>query len=298
MLSLIVCSVNKTYLRQLQESVSSTVGVPHEWLIWENAEENLGLCKVYNKLAAKAQYPYLCFLHEDLIFTTANWGEALVELFEKNKKVGLVGIAGGKYKSKLFSGWYSGYIGMDFYRITHRDESEDILLSNPPDWGGNEQEVTCIDGVFMLCLKQAWQRNKFDEELLKGFHFYDIDFSLRVSRSYKVIVTNMVDVIHLTVGGDYGDKWVEQAIIYHEYAAELLPAWVAPVDRKEADIRVAKYWLDWLKNMKINWTNRVKWIRLQRLHLQPVLWYSILKFLLYKPLRLQPLHHAFKKKNS
>lgn len=298
MFSLIVCSINTDYLSQLKASVEASIGVEHEWLVWDNRNENLGLCTVYNRLAKQARFPFLLFLHEDLIFHTPDWGKILTSRFEQNPSVGLVGVAGGKYKSHLFSGWYTGLPQLDYYHIIHRNDKEEFSLSYPEVWTQPFEEVVNIDGVFMCCRREAWQQYPFDEELLKGFHFYDIDFSLRIAQSYSVEVTNQIEMVHLTKGGDYGEAWVREAFFYHEARKNLLPQSVGPVDKKKADHSVAVYWLDWLKNFNIKWSSKIRWIREQGLIKEPTLWYSIAKFLLYKPLRLKAVHYFFKPKRK
>lgn len=297
MLSLIVCSINPGYLESLKESVTATIGVDHEWLIWDNRSENRSICYVYNKLGSAARYPYLVFLHEDLIFKTQDWGRYIADQLGK-KHIGLIGIAGSTYKSKLYSGWYSGGGARDFSNIYHRQGVEEFHLSIPDHWEKTEVNVVTVDGVFMACQRDVWETVRFDEELLKGFHFYDIDFSLRVARSHRVVVTNAIAMIHITVGGDFGNKWVEEAIIFHESAKQTLPFSTSPLDYPKADKRVAIYWLDWLKNYDISWHNRLRWIRNQKLHTDPRLWYAIIKFLLYRALRLKYVHYLFKKRKT
>ncbi len=55
---------------------------------------------MYNFLASKAQYPYWCFIHEDIRFDTMIWAENLKKAFDEYPALGLIGIAGAKYKSK------------------------------------------------------------------------------------------------------------------------------------------------------------------------------------------------------
>lgn len=295
MLSLIVCSINPNFLESLKKNVSETIGVPYEWLIWDNRSQNKGICEVYNKLAESAKYPYLCFLHEDLLFKTGNWGGYLTQLFS-TRNVGLIGIAGSDYKSKFLSGWYSGGGANDYSNIYHRNNQEEFHLKFPKLWSKPENEVVMIDGVFMACPATIWTEIKFNERLLKGFHFYDIDFSLKIAQNHKVLVTDQIDMIHLTVGGDFGDRWVRQAIIFHNHWKNLLPVSIHALDFSKADRLVAKYWLDWLKNYQISFRNRMKWVSIQKLFLDPKLWYSITKFLSYRPLRMKYLHRLFKKK--
>jgi len=296
MISLIVCSVNPVFLNQLKNNVLATIGVEHEWLIWDNRDINTGLCEVYNSLAEKAKFPFLCFLHEDLLCNTNDWGKILLETFRYDESIGLIGVAGGKYKSRLYSGWYSGYPQLDYYNITHRENGTDIKLLHPERWNSTLEAVVCIDGVFMVCKKPVWEKYPFNQSLLKGFHFYDIDFSLRVSKHHTVVVTKEIDIVHLTTGGDYGNAWVKEAFVFHSSLKGLLPQYVSGVEDKKVDVYVAKYWLDWLKDFKISLTNRIRWVNDQKLYRSSSLWYSVTKFLVYRPLRLRIIHRILKRK--
>jgi len=295
MLSLVVCSVNPLLLETMRQSASATIGVDHEWLVYDNRHANLGICEVYNQMAIKAIYPYLVFLHEDLILKTNNWGKYLVNIFSRDNSVGLIGIAGSDYKSRFLSGWYSGGTGKDYFNITHRLTGKDKLLFFPDNWDKNEVEVACIDGVFMSCPKIIWSSIKFDQVLLKKFHFYDVDFSLKVARAgRKVLVSNKIDLVHLTVGGDFGNKWVEQAFIFHEANKTHLPFELEKkTDRNEH--LLVRYWLDWLKDQPISFSNRLKWIEKQTLYFKLGLWYAILKFMFYRPLGLKLIHTRTKR---
>jgi hypothetical protein len=295
MLSLIICSINPNILSGFKKNVSETIGVDFEFLIWDNRNLNYGLCKVYNQMASKAKYPMLIFLHEDLKFRTINWGQYVVEVFEKNCSTGLLGIAGGKYKSKLYSGWYAGTDGLDFYHVMHQSGEKLWELKHPEVWETPEVDVVSIDGIFMACPVKIWNKNKFDEQTFEGFHFYDVDFSLRISQNHQVRVTNNIDIIHLNESGDYGDKWVLDAFIFHEKRKNFLPTSTESIDIKSIDLRVAEYWLDWLKNHNISWRNRWRWVKDQSLLSYRKLWYSIIKFMLYKPLRLRRIHYLMKK---
>jgi GT2 family glycosyltransferase len=273
--------------------VDEMIGIEHEWLVWDNSRQNLGLSEVYNKLATRAKYPFICFLHEDVVIQTRNWGSILVELCLQ-QNISLLGVAGGKYKSRMFSGWYSGGKNLDYFSLLHINNGKEQKMEAPEVWEQCEEEVASIDGLFMFCKKTVWETTRFDEGLLKGFHYYDIDFSLRVAQHAKVAVTNRLALIHYTKGGDYGEKWLEQTIVFHKAMKRVLPFSVSKKFEKNIEIIAAKYWLDWLKNMTIGLGNKLKWIQLQKLYLYPSLFYGIAKFLLYRPLKLKTVHYFFK----
>jgi hypothetical protein len=295
MLSVIICSVNEELLSNIKRNIASTIGLEYELLVWDNKGKNYGLCKVYNSMAGKARYPYVCFIHEDIIFETPNWGKIVLEIFVTKKEIGLLGVAGGKYKGKYLSGWFSGIKGMDYFHIIHKNKNNEQNLSNSNQWETPEVKVVTIDGVFMCARKFVWEMTKFNEDLLKGFHFYDIDFSLQVARSYEVIVTNRIDIIHLTQGGDFGNNWVKEALSFHTANSNVLPFYCEKVNAYSAEQIVAKTWLDRLKTERINLGYKLKWINVQHLYKVKALWPFVVKFLLYKPSGIAFIHDLLKK---
>ncbi|HZE85436.1 MAG TPA: glycosyltransferase [Puia sp.] len=294
MLSIVICSVNTGYLSDVTENIRSTIGIEFELLVWDNRQSNTGLCEVYNKMAEKARFPYICFLHEDILFTTKDWGLVLTDLFRRKPQAGIIGLAGGKYKSRMYSGWYTGQEDLDCFNITHRIDGRDEKMIQPRTGGASEHKVVCVDGVLICCSRQAWEEVRFDEQILKGFHFYDIDFSLRAARQYEIWVTMKIDLIHITKGGDYGDNWVREAMHYHNKTKEPLPQYerTTITERRagNVELKVAAQWLDWLKVQKISLSNKMKWLIGQGLYRWPSLWYPTLKFLLYRPLGLKKIH--------
>lgn len=295
MISILVCSVSPDLLSQLELNVSSTIGVPYELLSKDNKNSNRGICNVYNELAEKSKFELLLFLHEDVLFQDQGWGLRLVEVFEKNKDYGVFGLAGSSYKSFLLSGWYTGVKEWDFFQITHRTNGRDHFISQGNNTKGLN-DVICLDGVFIAARKSIWNQIKFNEDLLKGFHFYDLDFSLRASRITKLAVLHFINLIHITVGGDFGSKWVEQALLFHrssDYIEEVRMNRNNKVG--EEDLVVVRSWLDFLKNQSISFKLKWKWIVSQRLFRYPKLYYSIVKFICYKPFRLDRLHKVYLK---
>ena len=294
MLSVLVCSINDELLRQVKQNIADTVGVPYELLVWDNKASNDGICNVYNRLANDAQYPLLLFVHEDVTFQTMNWGQKLVQKFGEDDAVGLIGVAGSRYKGKMYSGWYTSKKEMDMFNIIHTDGKHVNEMHNRPDSSTHYHDAVCIDGVFMMCRKAVWEQIHFDEQLLKGFHFYDIDFSVRAAAVTKVMVVTDVTMVHHTNGGDYGDRWVKEAFVYHAAKAKDLPVSVGDIPTG-FELVLAACWLDWLKDKPVSISNRIEWVLRQQLWKHGSLWYAIAKFMLYRPTGLQYLHRLIKK---
>jgi hypothetical protein len=295
MISVLVCSVKPDLYQQLAVNIEETIGIGYELLCFDNRKANRGICEVYNLLAEKAKYNLLLFVHEDVLFRTNNWGRILCRIFSENK-IGVLGVAGCKYKSLKFSSWFTGIRQLDCANIVHQfpERQESIYLK--PEKGKEIEEVVCIDGVFMSCSKEVWSNVKFGEQNLKGFHFYDIDFSTRAAKIYRVAVTYEIGVTHITHGGDFGDRWVEAAFVYHKQMSSILPFTKEQNVPNKVEMLIANHTLDFLKNFSISFKNKCKWVWKQRLWLYPQCYYNLLKFFLYKPLGLKSVHKFFKKK--
>jgi hypothetical protein len=297
MISLVVCSIQPNKLERLKMSVESTIGLPHEWLIADNRNSGKGICQVYNELAAAARFPFIVFLHEDVSFESPGWALRILSFFESDDRLGLVGVAGANIKSRSFSGWYTGDATHDRFSLVHVARGQREVLEQLPE---NKQDlfpVVCLDGVFLFCRRIVWESVRFDEKHLHGFHFYDLDFSLRVSEKFGLGVVSFLGLAHHTeTGGDYGSRWVKEAIKFHTRWQKKLP--VALPGQSIDERFLERVWLDRLKDEAITFVDRVHWIWRQGQLVKPKLFYSIVKFFLYRPFRLRYIHDYFRQKND
>ena len=78
MISIIICSVNNDYLQNIKNNIAETIGTEYEIIAYDNRHTNHVICHVYNLCAAKAKFPYLCFVHEDVELLSKDWGKELI----------------------------------------------------------------------------------------------------------------------------------------------------------------------------------------------------------------------------
>ena len=282
MISVIICSINKGLAQQVQKNIAATIGVVWEFVVIENTVSPKSLTEVYNVGASKAKYDVLLFVHEDVLFQTENWGEKLLNYFEKDNSLGLIGIAGSKYKSSVPSGWFSGIEALDCCNILHVDSNDQKLpMYFNPAPGTRTQDVVVLDGVLLCCKKNVWQQVKFDETLLKGFHLYDIDFSFRVAQKFKVIVSFEIDLIHLTEGGNFGDDWVNNTLLWHSKKQSSLPFYTKDlsVQKSKFESVFVRNWLIRLKHEDISFSNKITWLYKSRTWRYITAWPFVVLFL-------------------
>src|SRR6185312_6161330 len=280
MFSIIICSINRTYLDALKINISETIGCAYELLVWDNQLSPKPIAEVYNILGKQAKHPVLCFIHEDIIFQTQNWASVLLTAFREDPELGMIGVAGAKYKSRTPSGWSTGIASLDCMHILHRNPTGEIK----PLYSGFShallEPVVNIDGVFICIRKEVLETTQFNEQFLKGFHLYDIDFSFRVASGYKVAVTFSIDIIHLTEGGNYGDEWVEYTLRWHKLHAAELPVILRGTRPSRAtEKKIRRYWLRRLSTEKISWKNKINWLIAGGAYADPFSWPYIGLFL-------------------
>lgn len=234
MISIIICSIDSIKLNRLELNIKETIGTAYEIIAVNNKGTNNGICSVYNQGGAKAIYPILCFIHEDIYFETTDWGQLLLNHFN-NREIGLVGLAGGDSKSLVPSTWSTSCTSNEINIIQHTKSGnkagQHIFITAGRNYQ-NRKRVIALDGVFLCTRKDIFEQFKFDETNLKGFHGYDIDYSLQVQTRYTVMVIFDI-LIHHYSEGTPGREWLESTITVSNKWRSQLPLSVYPLSKKE-----------------------------------------------------------------
>jgi glycosyltransferase involved in cell wall biosynthesis len=224
MLSLIICSRSEQVLAKVKASVELTIGIEFELLAIDNSQNKYGICEAYNVGAQRAKYDLLCFMHEDIGFQTQNWGSIVADILSK-PNAGVLGVAGNTLQPKAPGGWgWSGakaaekYLGVNVVH-TAKGHTESTYL-NPA--GRNLVEAVALDGLWLCCRKSIWEEFKFDAVALPGFHFYDVDFSVRVASKYTNYLTFDILIEHFS-HGTFDRTWIKTALEYYKKKKDHLP---------------------------------------------------------------------------
>jgi glycosyltransferase involved in cell wall biosynthesis len=196
---------------QLVANIGQTIGALFEIIDFDNRKASLGICQVYNESAKRATGDIVCFVHEDVLFETHDWGQRLLAHFA-DPLVGLVGVAGGDGKPIVPSSWFSNVRTNQVNLIQHgRDGSVRTLYSSDRRSSEISRPVIALDGVLMCTRRDILRQFSFDEQTLPGFHGYDIDFSLQVGSRYKNIVMFDVLIQHFSEGS-LSKSWMDSLI--------------------------------------------------------------------------------------
>ena len=260
MLSIIICSRKENVSDELSINIDKTIGCPYELIIIDNSENKYSIFEAYNLGIEKSKGEFLCFVHDDILFHTQDWGEVVNSIFEWEEKVGLIGIAGAKIKTKMPSAWWDC-----------PEEQKNIYIKQhfksgkTADWNigfkvENLEEVVVIDGVFMVLRKDT--AIGFDETI-GGFHNYDLNISFECKKIGRIIVvTNQILIEHFSKG-TINKEWLKSTFKIHKLYRSILPLRVdGTPELKDLEILNAKQFLNQCLLFRERFIALMCWIKL------------------------------------
>jgi len=220
-LSIIICSKSPKLAGKLKQNIELTVGIPFECIFIDNSTCNYSIFSAYNEGIRRSQYPYLCFLHEDVAFQTADWGKNLCSHL-MNPRVGLIGLCGSAYQSKVPASWslyeYTAH-------IVQSDKRGKLRIFEPSDGydDRHEKHIVALDGVFLAARRELFKHIAFDENTFDGFHAYELDLCLQSHiLGYKNLAVNDILLIHFSKGR-HNEDWVHNILLFVDKWEHYLP---------------------------------------------------------------------------
>ena len=106
MISLIICSRRVNIPESLKQNIELTIGVEFEFVIINNSEKKYSISSAYAEGVCRSKGDILCFMHDDILFHTKNWGESIVRYFNDYPMAGMIGVVGSHFMPKLPSAWW------------------------------------------------------------------------------------------------------------------------------------------------------------------------------------------------
>lgn len=220
MLSIIICSRTSTINNNLSENLKTSVGCDYELIIIDNSENKYSIFEAYNLGIEMSVGEYLCFIHDDILFHTPDWGIIIHRIFREDQQIGLIGIAGAKIKTQMPSAWWDCNEKDRVTNIIQHHKDKEKKIDNYGFEKEQNVEVAVIDGVFMAMRKD--NRIAFSTKL-KGFHAYDLNLSFEIKKyGYTNIVTNEILLEHFS-SGIINESWVKSSYNLHKlYKKQML----------------------------------------------------------------------------
>lgn len=237
MISIIICSRKPDISTQLRDNIQSTIGVKHEIIVIDNSENRYSIFSAYNKGAEKCNYPYLCFIHDDILFRTQDWGNNLIKHLD-DKQTGLVGIAGGIMMTKVPAP--SWPVGEKLKHIVQHRKSKQIYYKLPENTSIIHKKAILLDGVFLGIRRDTFQQLQFDDTF-SGFHGYDLDISVQsIVAGYKNFVIYDILLEHFSQGDGNASYYTNLLKIYNKWEP-VLPLFAENNGLNEFNINQIQY---------------------------------------------------------
>jgi len=246
MISLIICSRQPDISQTLQDNIAKTVGIEYELVIIDNSKNIYSIFSAYNEGVRRAKYPYLCFMHEDILYNTQDWGRKVLEHFQ-NEKVGLIGIGGSHYLSKYPVSLLSWKLAernklYSFNYIQRYDENRKYKTEIFNNLQDGSVEVVAVDGMWFCIKRDIFEHTslKFDEKSFNQFHFYDFDISMQIyALKMKTKVVPDILIEHFSTGS-FDKVWYDNAFIFYKKWKDYFPIAIG-LDLSEDAIKNLEY---------------------------------------------------------
>ena len=183
MISCVICSRRLDVSAELKENIASTIGCEYELVVIDNSKNEYSIFSAYNEGVRRAKGDILCFMHEDILYHTNDWGVKIKEYFNQYSRAGLLGVAGTHYLSNIPAGWWETETTSEHYLqgklvdnkyLTTEEYQHSLRIENNPT------QVCAVDGLWLCMPRTVFQIVSWDEINLSGFHGYDMDMSLQV----------------------------------------------------------------------------------------------------------------------
>jgi len=239
MISIVICSTQPDIPDILKKNISETIGVDYELIVIDNSSKENSIFSAYNNGLKKCKYPNICFMHQDVIFHSKDWGKTICKHLE-DSVCGIVGISGGTTVPRIPSPW-SFYEIVGFVLQSDKNDSTPDLHDSKGFNTDNYKPVITLDGVFLCARQEVFNKIRFDEELFKGFHCYDIDICLQAYKEgFENRVVNNILLEHYSLG-KMDKQWLENSMLLCDKWRKYLPISTYNISEKTLIKKECKY---------------------------------------------------------
>lgn len=202
MISCIICSRQREISAELNKNITSTIGCDYELIVVDNSTNDYSIFSAYNEGVQLAKGDILCFMHEDIVFYTEGWGKKVVLYFQEFTKAGMIGVAGTHFLSSEPSGWWETEIRSSYLLQGCIQNGEyKSFLDKSSLYKSTPTKVVAVDGLWMCIPRKLFNNVRWDIDMFRGFHGYDIDMSLQVWKvGFEVHIIWDVLIEHKSLG--------------------------------------------------------------------------------------------------
>ncbi|MET0572219.1 MAG: glycosyltransferase [Pedobacter agri] len=241
MISIIICSRTAEISKEQLTNIEKTIDCDYELITIDNSKNELTIFEAYNIGVKKSKGSVLGFMHDDIFFHTQNWGTKVMRYFEDNQ-IGALGVAGSPYSAKMPGSWWAGDL-VDQQLLTNKDGNLTLATKFHDNEKSDFKDVAVLDGIWMCIRKSLFEEISFDSINFIGYHFYDIDICLQISRlGYKLRCVFDIEIEHISEG-NVNEQWIKNAFALQKKWRSLLPiqaVTLTKVEKNNAEFKTLK----------------------------------------------------------
>ncbi|WP_234119733.1 glycosyltransferase [Clostridium hydrogenum] len=139
------------------------------------------IASAYNEAMKASDAQYKVYLHQDVFIINKNFIEDIIKIFNDDKKIGIIGMAGAKV-IPTNAKWEEAFERFGAVYENHTGVMKPLKFNEVK---GNYVEVKSVDG-FLLATNQDIQ---WREDIFTGLHFYDLSQCVEyILKGYKIVV--------------------------------------------------------------------------------------------------------------
>ena len=144
-------------------------------------KEAKSMCSGYNEAMQASDAKYKIYLHQDVFITDRFFLQELIEIFENDPEVGMVGLAGNIKLPADAIVWH----GERVHSIYTANNSDKSMLSQKAEYSQEKiRTVEAVDGLLVATSRDIMWR----EDLFTGWDFYDVSQTQEFLRSGSKVV--------------------------------------------------------------------------------------------------------------
>lgn len=189
-IAFIICVNNLLYFEECKYYINH-LNIPEGCEIDVLAiQEADSMCAAYNLGMNSTDAKYKVYMHQDVFIRNRDFLKDMINIFENDKAVGMIGMMGGNGMPKTAVTYLAWNVGL----VDCRDADMAYYLSGEPEIK-TDSYVEAVDGLLMATQYDVPWR----EDLFTDFDFYDVSGSFEMRRhGYQVLVPFMKEpwVIH------------------------------------------------------------------------------------------------------
>ena len=165
------------------QSLNIPIGYEIETIPVENA---VSMCTEYNFAMQKTDAKYKVYLHQNVFIINQNFIKDILDIFQQNKNIGLLGVAGGKVLPTNGE-WMDAKEKFGKFYDSHTGKMQLTSFNEPV----NQYElVQAVHGLIMITQYDIPWR----EDIFNGWHFFDVSQSIEfLKKGYQVAVPKQED---------------------------------------------------------------------------------------------------------